>query len=704
MKPTELLRFAMPASGDTCAVAVVAASGELDAWDPGSRGLLGFEPADIVGHRIWDLFAEPVPEALVRCWEQGADWTGEAVLRQRDGSTAPVLLHTRPLQDRSGQFVWIAVVEPEPRWDAAGRRMGAPTTAADPAERQRARRRLSVLNEASERIGTTLDLTRTAEELAQVVIEHFADFVVVEVLDRVLIGEEARRSRDGELLVFRRVAQGSVLPGCPESVVNVGAPLTYHVRSPTGQALAAGRPLISHVDAENLEQWAAGNPARAASIQKYGIHSILSVPLRARGLTLGVTNLSRHRTREPFDEEDLLLAEELASRAAVCFDNARRYARERATALTLQRTLLPERAPRQVASAIEVASRYLPAEPDVGIGGDWFDVIPLSGMRVALVVGDVVGHGIQASATMGRLCTAVRTLADVDMPPDELLTQLDDLVLRLDRDAAEGKAAAPESGLAEVGATCLYAVYDPVSGRCSMARAGHPLPVLMTPDGTASFLDVPAGPPLGLGGLPFEVAEFELPEGSVLAFYTDGLLEGTEHDTEAERTVFHEVLSAPTRGLQAACDMLVRRLLPERRTDDAAVLLARTKALGSDQVAEWQPGPEPATVAQARKWAIGTLKDWHLQDLEFVAELVVSELVTNALRYGRQPVLLRLIRGTELICEVSDAGSTAPHLRRARTFDEGGRGLLIVAQLTQRWGSRPTPAGKTIWAEIPLTV
>jgi serine phosphatase RsbU (regulator of sigma subunit) len=212
----------------------------------------------------------------------------------------------------------------------------------------------------------------------------------------------------------------------------------------------------------------------------------------------------------------VILVEELAARAALCVDNARRYTRERATALALQRSLLPHHAPRQ--AAVEVASRYLPADAAVGIGGDWFDVIPLSGARAALVVGDVVGHGIRASATMGRLRTAVRTLADVDLAPDELLTQLDDLVLRMDREESVDNDTDPAAeDVGEVGATCLYAVYDPVSGRCSIARAGHPPPVLATPDGTVGLLDVPAGPPLGLGGLPFEVAEFDLAAGSVLA-------------------------------------------------------------------------------------------------------------------------------------------------------------------------------------------
>jgi len=243
---------------------------------------------------------------------------------------------------------------------------------------------------------------------------------------------------------------------------------------------------------------------------------MMVAPLRARGVTLGMAILARHRRTDPFDEDDLFLAEELAARAALCVDNARRYTRERTVALALQRSLLPHHMPRQ--AAVEVASRYLPAPFRAGIGGDWFDVIPLFGARVALVVGDVVGHGIRASATMGRLRTAVRTLADVDLTPDELLTQLDDIVLRLDREASTDDDADPaEESDGEVGATCLYAVYDPVSSRCSVARAGHPAPTLATPDGRVDLLDVPAGPPLGVGGLPFEVAEFDLPEGSVLA-------------------------------------------------------------------------------------------------------------------------------------------------------------------------------------------
>jgi hypothetical protein len=306
---------------------------------------------------------------------------------------------------------------------------------------------------------------------------------------------------------------------------------------------------------------------------------------------------------------------------------------------------------------------------------------------------------------MGRLRTAVRTLADVDLTPDELLTQLDDIVLRLDRECSEGDGAGPaEENASEVGATCLYAVYDPISRRCSMARAGHPPPALMMPDGNVNLLDVPAGPPLGVGGLPFEVANFDLPKGSVLALYTDGLVDVTGHGPDDGYALLRDALGTPDRTLEDMCDAAMRSLLPDRRIDDAALLLARTRALSPDQVATWDLPSDPTVVARARELVCAQLAAWGLEEAAFTTELVVSELVTNAIRYGCPPVQLRLIRDTRLVCEVSDGKATAPHLRRARVFDEGGRGLLIVAQLTERWGTRHTGTGKTIWTEQPLTM
>jgi anti-sigma regulatory factor (Ser/Thr protein kinase) len=298
----------------------------------------------------------------------------------------------------------------------------------------------------------------------------------------------------------------------------------------------------------------------------------------------------------------------------------------------------------------------------------------------------------------------VRTLADIDLAPDELLTHLDDLVVRLSQESG-GEGGSP----GELGATCLYAVYDPVSRRCTMARAGHPAPVVVPPGGAPRELDVPAGPALGLGGLPFEAAELYLHEGTVLSFFTKGLVESPERDVETGHRLLCDALAAGAgpagpASLDETCDRILRSLLPAGgSSDDVALLLARTHGLPASQVATWDIPADPALVAPIRKQVVEQLSTWGLTDASFTTELVVSELVTNAIRYGSHPIRLRLIQDADtLICEVSDTSHTAPHLRRAKTWDEGGRGLLLVAQLTQRWGSRHTPDGKTIWAEMSL--
>ncbi|WP_406300454.1 SpoIIE family protein phosphatase (plasmid) [Embleya sp. NBC_00888] len=566
------------------------------------------------------------------------------------------------------------------------------TVAAYQQERDRwLQRRLSVVNEAGMRVGTTLDITRTSQELADIGIEHIADLVVVDLLESVLQGHDAERLTAP--VVLRRVAQQSILDGCPEATVEIRQTHTYPEESALARALATGQPSRHRIEASHAPDWAVASPDRIQTIDTYRIHSMLAVPLRARGTALGMAQFFRHHTVAPFNDDDLLLAQEVAARAAVYIDNARRYTHERSTALTLQRSLLPQRLPEL--SAVEVAARYLPAGAHAGVGGDWYDVIPLSGARVALVVGDVVGHGIRASATMGRLRTAVRTLADVDVTPDEVLTRLDDVVTRLQREESPATD--------EIVATCLYAVYDPVSRRCSLASAGHLLPAVVTPGGVVNFPDLPIGPPLGLGGLPFETAEFELQDGSLLALYTDGLVEAPARDIEIGLALIRDVLSRPAASsIEERCDTLLATLLPGRPTDDIALLLVRTRTLDAGQVAVWNIPADPAAVSDARRHTSDQLIAWGLEDAIFTTELVVSELVTNAIRYGAGPIQLRLIRQATLICEVSDAGNTAPHLRRARIFDEGGRGLLLVAQLTESWGTRFTRSGKIIWAEQSL--
>jgi PAS domain S-box-containing protein len=589
-------------------------------------------------------------------------------------------------------------IEMWPVRDASGKVTGTALAALDSTEQYWARQRLALLNEAAAGIGTTLDVVRTAEELVELLVPGYADFASVDLLDWVLGADEPPTALDGQVLL-RRVAHGSATEGTPEAAVRLGEAEVYPGYSPPARALRAGRAVLGQAGEPDFMRWVAERNARAPEGRSHrrGVHSMLAVPLRARGTTLGVAVAVRIAHPDDYGDDDVVLAEELASRAAVCVDNARRFARERTTALALQHTLLPRGLPGQ--AAVEVAHRYLPSGSLAGIGGDWFDVIPLSGSRVALVVGDVVGHGIPSSATMGRLCTAVRTLADVDLPPDELLTHLDDLVTHL----AGDDSGDSEDEVAELGATCLYAVYDPVSRRLTLASAGHPPPALLLPDGTARLVPLAAGPPLGVGGLPFEATDLELPEGAVVALYTDGLVEDRDRDVDHATDELCRALTAHVGTLDALCDTVLKAVLPEEPSDDVALLLARTRALGADRVATWDVTPDPAHVAVTRQAATEQLTAWGLDEAAFVTELVVSELVTNAIRYGEPPIQLRLIRDQTLICEVSDGSSTSPHLRRAHAFDEGGRGLLLVAQLTQRWGSRQTGSGKTIWAEQSLT-
>ncbi|MEU0678024.1 SpoIIE family protein phosphatase [Streptomyces sp. NPDC006172] len=596
-------------------------------------------------------------------------------------------------------------VSPERGWpaslaplkDADGRVRAVCLTAHSRPEGHLAQRML--LSDAGTRIGTTVDVARTAQELADAGVPRLADFTAVDLLDLPQQGDEPASAPPAGPVILHRTAMRSVPESSPESSVAVGERVTYPALSPPAECLAAGHPARYETADSAIARWADQDPS-AGWILEHGTHSLMIVPMRAHGITLGVVLFGRHRHRDPFEPDDLLLAEELTATAAVSIHDARQYTPERTSTITLQHSLLPHAQPHQ--AALEIASRYLPTGTTAGVGGDWFDVIPLSGARVGLVVGDVVGHGIRASATMGRLRTAVRTLADIDLPPDELLTHLDDLVNHLSAD--EGNTGPSAETAAGIGTTCLYAVYDPVSRRCALARAGHPTPAAVTPNGTVYFLDVPAGPPLGLGGLPFEMSEIELPEGSILALYTDGLLEGRDHDIDEALDRMFAALSSPAPTLDTVCDRILTPLLSHSPDDDIALLIARTRALHADQVATWDLASDPAIVAQARKHATDQLTAWGLDDAVFVTELTVSELVTNAIRYGQPPIQLRLIHeNNTLICEVFDSSSTSPHLRRARTFDEGGRGLLLVAQLSEHWGTRHAITGKTIWAEQSLS-
>ncbi|MEU3302316.1 SpoIIE family protein phosphatase [Streptomyces sp. NPDC006678] len=647
----------------------------------------------------------PRPERLGRTLTEAASSpeakTLEALMQQVLVSGVPAI-HTEyrsflPLQGRGQRSLAASLFRLD---DAQGRALGVCAVSMDVTDSERARERLAILGEAGKTIGTTLDAMRTGQELADLAVPLLADFVTVDLAESVPLGEEPARTglRDGDVPAFRRAGVASIHQDIQEFLFTRGESVHVRPASPFEGVLRSGKPHFEPMLDTSPGTWVDRQPpARVRKIHEHGMHSFMVVPIRVRDSLLGVAAFVRTENDMPFAEDDLLLAEELVSRAALSLDNARRHARERAAALALQRNLLPHRT--SGGSAAEVAWRYLPADDHHGVGGDWFDVIPLPGARVALVVGDVVGHGINAAATMGRLRTAVRTLADMDVPPDELLAQLDELVLRLaDEEADPCIESTPATG-----ATCLYAVYDPVTRQCTMARAGHPPPAIVDPHGGVTFVDLPTGAPLGVGVVPFESVTLELPENSVIALYTDGLVEDREHDIDVGLDRLATALARPGLPLDDLCSSAIDTLPARAPSDDVTLLLARTSSLDASQDAFWQLPADPAVVSRARDLATRQLDEWGLERLAEPTELIVSELLTNAIRHGKGTIGLRLIRHAMLTCEVSDSSDNHPRLRHPRTTDENGRGLLLVSKLSRRWGTRSTQDGKLIWAEQQLT-
>ncbi|WP_078662649.1 SpoIIE family protein phosphatase/ATP-binding protein [Streptomyces bicolor] len=557
-----------------------------------------------------------------------------------------------------------------------------------------ARGRLDLLYESGVRIGTRLDVVSTAQDLAQVAVPRFADVVTVDLLDAVLEGHEPTGEKWRQL---RRAAIGGEQQALP--LYPVDEEITLSPATPQMRALERGLAVLE-ADLHKARGWQEQDPERTRGALELGVHSLVTVPLQARGVPLGVANFYRMGDSPAFEQEDLSFSEELAARAAVAIDNARRFTREHAMAVTLQRSLLPRGQPEQ--DALEVAWRYLPAE--AGVGGDWFDLIALPGGRVALVMGDVVGHGLHAAATMGRLRTAVQNLSALDLPVDEALGYLDDLVVRMDNEESTGEATEAHEGQGVTGATCLYAIYDPIAGACTAARAGHPDLVVVRPDGTVTCADVPASPPLGLGGYPFETRELHLPEDSRLVLYTDGLVEDRTRDIDVGLIGLRRTLERAGAECtpEETCQAVVDAMVPRHASDDIALMIARTRVFPPPGVAEWDVPPDPAAVASVRAHCREKLREWREEEIGFNTELIISELVTNAIRYGSPPITVRLLHGRSLTCEVSDGSSISPRLRRAATTDEGGRGLFLVAQHAQRWGTRYTSGGKVIWTEQPL--
>ncbi|WP_017239867.1 ATP-binding SpoIIE family protein phosphatase [Streptomyces sp. SS] len=553
--------------------------------------------------------------------------------------------------------------------------------------------RLRFVGAATRRIARGIDLDEIVLGLCRATVPTFSDEILVYLRDPLPVGDERpvapfvlrlrRTDRlrlselDGEELVL--VPDPDPTPAAELCEVRSGGALA--------EVLRGVRPVFGDSAAAKT---ALGELLGPDHPLPGGLRAVLA-PLRGRRRVIGAAVFLRRPERAGFEPNDLLVAAQLATHTALGIDKAVLYGREAYIADELQRTMLPDSLPQP--TGVKLASRYLPAAETARVGGDWYDAIPLPGSRVALVVGDVMGHSMTSAAIMGQLRTTAQTLAGLDLPPQEVLHHLDEQAQRLGQDRM---------------ATCMYAVYDPVSHRITVANAGHPPPILLHLGGRAEVLRVPPGAPIGVGGVDFEAVELDAPAGATLLLYTDGLVESRLRDVWTgieqlrERLAATAQLTGPDHSppLEALCDDVLDMLGPGDRDDDIALLAARFDGIAPSDVAYWFLEPEDAAPGRARRLARRALARWDLEELTDSVELLISEVVTNAVRYAERPVTLRLLRTDVLRCEVGDDSPQLPRQRRARDTDEGGRGLFLVNRLARRWGATRLSGGKVVWFEL----
>ncbi|MET8563732.1 SpoIIE family protein phosphatase [Streptomyces flaveolus] len=521
--------------------------------NPALERIHGRPAAEHLGRRVGDVLTFLDAGTIEGCLRQVLE-TGEPVTDR--------YVVGRPTADPHHEQAWL--VSYHRLEDAAGRVLGVATSVIDITERHqatiaatRARNRLALIANASASIGTTLDVEQTARELAGVVVPDLADVASVHVLDSVLRGRVPSVTGPAR---FRAVATAATPAEAAHAAEPPGRVATYDSDRLLTRCVHTRRPvLVAETTRQDLRHIARTNEA-ASLLETTGVHSYLAVPLLARGEVLGALSLARVGTPAPFDDDDTLLACELAGRAATCIDNARWYQSARNTALTLQRRLLPQLPSRL--PGLTIACRYLPAGAAGEIGGDWFDAMHLPGDRTALVVGDVMGSGINAAASMGQLRSATRAFAGLDLDPAEVLRQLD----RLTEDVEHTIA------------TCAYCRYDPERGQCRISLAGHLPPALVRAGRPARLLDLPTGVPLGVGGTAFETSAFDFRPGDQLALYTDGLVETRCDPIDARLGTLLDALTATAdQDLGETCDRVLERLRPPGGDDDVALLVARAE-------------------------------------------------------------------------------------------------------------------------------
>jgi Stage II sporulation protein E (SpoIIE)/Histidine kinase-like ATPase domain len=550
--------------------------------------------------------------------------------------------------------------------------------------------RKHMLDDTFTRIGDTLDIDHLARELMDALVPHFCNVAELLLLETLMGNDELPAHGPDGALPLRRIAllHDRKDPAW-EAAFPTGEILRYPAHTPYFQCMDTGKPVLETNISESQAAKIAKVWRRRPVSKLLSDASMLMLPLVARGILLGFFACTRQDGFRRFDAYDIEVGMDFAARAAVFIDNARRYSREHTTALTLQRSMLPTGL--SAPSSVEVRHRYLPGSKLIEVGGDWYESIALPGGRVALVVGDVAGHGVRAAVTMGRLRTAIHTLAMLELPPAESLQQLDELMHTLGEREPHF-------------ATCAYAVYDAVSGNCEVAVAGHLPPLLVHPDGSNELLDVPPAPPLGIGDGEVESRQFQIEDGSLFVLYTDGLVENKGQDISDGLARLRDIFGpgSPTRPLEDLCKATLDGVYSDHQRDDIAVLIARLRRLPRENYAEWTLAPRLTSVRHARSVIAEPMRRWELEELIPTTELLVSELVTNAVRYSRGEVTLRLVNEKALVCEVLDTSAALPRLRQAGGEDENGRGLQVVRQLSKRWGARRTPNGKVVWCEQPL--
>lgn len=658
----------------------------ITAFSSGAEELFLWRREQVLGRRSLDLGIRPGDEhqaaEVFRTVLAGRDFDGVVPLQRSDGSSVLTHLVARLRRDPAGTPVGMVIL--------------ASKAFSGTGPEARALARLSLLSRAGARLAESLTVEDTVTTIASLTVPSLADHALIDLYS------------DEGTLVRGASAHDHTVAEAAQAWAAVGTTVDYPAVHPVAQCLASGLPMLVQLPPDALIDEAAPTARSAAYAKKVGLSSLIAAPLTARGAVLGVLSLCRSITDEPYNEEDLDLASELARRAALALDNARLFEREREIAVTLQRSLLPQSVP--VVDGLTFDTQYVPSG-STSAGGDWFDVIELSSGRTGIVIGDVQGRGATAAAVMGQLRAALGAYAVLELAPAEVLGHLDALVQRLD---------------AVQLVTCLYVIYDPFTRECRMASAGH-LPPLVLRSGESLVVELVQGTPLGAGGLggdDHSESVLCLEPGDGLALFTDGLVERRGSDLDIGMAALADVLrsySCPGEGVRAALG-----LLDPNHDDDAALLLATTSLTDLPWVSIELSGPHPAR--DAREFATATLADWGLRTHEDGVCLLVSELVTNAQRHGspgrsltgrrragdpgelpeptavssRAPVLTLRRGSSALWIEVADADLRLPRLRHAGDDDEGGRGLLLVDVLAARWGARPAPDGKAVWCQLAL--